>query len=110
MRQIDVRPSAMKVGFVRIAERLGRVKLNGRLLQRSPLSRVIELEVLVVGIRGKEALWSALLTTELSLEGIDLDALVKSARSQGGEVDELRLSAVAETFGRNLTREAYDVA
>ena len=110
MRQLDVESSRMKVGLVRMAERLGRLKLNGRLLQRSPLSRVVELEVLVVGIRGKEALWSALLTAGVSLQGIDLDALVDSARTQGREVDELRLSAVAGTLGRNLTREAYDVA
>ena len=106
MRQLNVESSRMKVGLVRMAERLGRLKLNGRLLQRSPLSRVVELEVLVVGIRGKEALWSALVTTGVSLQGIDLDALVNSARTQGREVDELRLSAVAGTFGRNLTREA----
>jgi hypothetical protein len=109
MRQLDVPPSVVRVGLVRVTERLARFKLNGRLFKRSRLSRIVELEVLVVGIRAKEALWSALLTTELSLQGIDLDALVKSARSQAGEVDELRLGAAAETFGRNLTREAYDV-
>ncbi len=110
MRQLDVRPSAVKVRLVRVAERLGRLKLNGKVFQRSPLSRIVELEVLVVGIRGKEALWSALLTAGHHLQGIDLDALVASARAQGNEVDELRLRAVAETFGPNPTREAYDVA
>lgn len=106
MRQLNVESSRIKVELVRMAERLGRLKLNGRLLQRSPLSRVVELEVLVVGIRGKEALWSALLAAGVGLEGVDLDALVNSARAQGREVDELRLSAAAGTFGRNLTREA----
>lgn len=110
MRRLAVRPSATKVGLVRIAERLGRLKLNGTVLQRSPLSRVVELEVLVVGIRGKEALWTALLTAGISLQGIDLDTLVESARTQARAVDELRLSAVAKTFGRSRTREAYDVA
>jgi hypothetical protein len=110
MRQLDVQPSAVKVGLVRIGERLGRLKPNGRLLQRSPLSSVVELEVLVVGIRGKEALWSALVRAGVSLQGIDLDALVSSARTQGGEVDELRLNAVAQIFGGNLTSEAYDAA
>src|SRR5687768_9749763 len=57
MRQLGVPPSGMKVGLVRMGERLGRLKLNGRLFKRSPLSRIVELEVLVVGIRGKEALW-----------------------------------------------------
>ena len=110
MRRLDVRPSATKVGLVRIAERLSRLKLNGTLLQRSPLSRVVELEVLVVGIRGKEALWTALLTAGLSFQGIDLDTLVESARTQARAVDELRLGTVAKTFGRSPTREAYDAA
>jgi hypothetical protein len=110
MRQLDVAPSAIKVGLVRIAERLGRLKLNGRLFKRSPLSRVIELEMLVVGVRGKEALWTALLTAGRSLQGIDLEALVESARKQAREVDEQRLSAVADAFGRRPTRQTYEVA
>jgi hypothetical protein len=100
MSQLDIESSATKVGLVRVAELLGRLKLNGHLFKHSPLSRVVELEVLVVGIRGKEALWTALLTTGLSFQGIDLDALVESARAQAREVDEQRLSAVASAFGQ----------
>jgi hypothetical protein len=107
MRQLDIRPSATKVGLVRVAERLGRLKLNGRLFKRSPLSRIVELEVLVVGIRGKEAMWTALLAGRLSLQGIDLAALVESATTQIREVDALRLGAVADTFSRRPdTRDA----
>jgi hypothetical protein len=62
------------------------------------LSRVVELEVLLVGIRGKEALWAALLSVRRSLDGIDLDALVASAQAQAREVEKLRLSAVASAF------------
>ena len=109
MRQLEVRPSAVKIGLVRAAGRLGRLKLNGKVFKRSPLSRVVELEVLVVGIRGKEALWAALLAADLNLEGIDLEALVKSARTQGRAVDELRLRAADRVFGTNLTREGYEI-
>jgi hypothetical protein len=98
MRKLEVQPSATKVALVRTAERLGRLKLNGRLVRRSPLSRVLELEVLVLGIRGKEALWTALRSADREVEGIELDALIESARTQRKEVDELRLSAAAETF------------
>ncbi len=99
MRQLDVAPSAIKVGLVRVAELLGRLKLNGRVFRRSPLSRVLELEMLVVGIRGKEALWMSLLASGLSIQGIELDALVESAKEQGRSVEEQRVSAVASTFG-----------
>lgn len=99
MRQLGVEPSTVKVGLVRAAELLGRLKLNGRLFTRSPLSPVIELEMLVVGIRGKEALWTSLLTSGRRFEGIDLGALVESARAQAQEVEERRLRAVANAFG-----------
>jgi hypothetical protein len=104
MRQLNVRPSPTKVGLVRMAERLGRLKLNGRLLKRSPLSRVIELEVLVVGIRGKEALWAALLRADRDIQGVDLGALIESAKTQSREVDQQRLRAVADAFGSRRVR------
>jgi len=98
MHQLGVSPSVMKVVFVTVAERVSRLKLNGRIFERSPLSRVVELETLVLGVRGKEALWTALRRAEVSLEGIDLDALSQSARAQGDELDEQRLSAAANAF------------
>jgi hypothetical protein len=110
MRTLGVPPSAMKVGFVRTAEWLGRLKLNGRLFKHSPLSRIVELETLVVGIRGKEALWTALRTAGANLQGIDLDALIESARRQAKEIDEQRLIAVADVFNRSRTQQAQEDA
>ena len=98
MRQLAVTPNALKVGTVRVAEFVGRLKLNGRLFERSPLSSVVELETLVVGVRGKEALWTALQRAGISLENVDLDALVESARAQGADLEALRLGAVARAF------------
>ena len=42
------------------AEKVGRLKRNGQLRGYSPLSRVLELEALSVGIAGKLALWETL--------------------------------------------------
>ena len=84
--------------MVRLLEPLGRLKLNGSLLKRSPLSKVIELETLVVGVRGKEALWSALQQAQVSLEDVNLDELVASARAQGTELETLRLRAANRAF------------
>jgi hypothetical protein len=100
MQQLAVSPSALKVGIVRVAELVGRLKLNGRIFERSPLSSVVELETLVVGVRGKEALWTALQRAGISLESVDLDALVESARAQGAELEALRLSAAARAFAQ----------
>jgi hypothetical protein len=104
MRQLDVPPSASKVALVRMAERLGRLKLNGRLFARSPLSRIVELETLLVGIRGKEALWTALRAADAIPQGVDLDALIESARTQAEQVDERRLGEIAKTFSRSRKR------
>jgi hypothetical protein len=98
MRQLDVDPSGMKVTVARVAERFGRLKLNGRLFKPSPLSKVIELETLLVGVRGKEALWTALQRAEVSVEGLDLNGLVESARAQADKLEALRLDAAAQTF------------
>ena len=70
-------------------------------LRGSPLSRVVERETLVVGVRGKEALWTALQRAGISLEDdVDLDVLIESARAQGAELEALRLSAVARAFAQ----------
>jgi hypothetical protein len=90
-----------------MAERLGRLKLNGRLFTRSPLSRIVELETLLVGIRGKEALWTALRAADATLQGVDLDALIESARTQAEQVDEHRLREAAKTFSRSSKRAQF---
>jgi hypothetical protein len=106
MRQLNVPSSASKVALIRMAERLGRLKLNGKLFTRSPLSRIVELEVLLVGIRGKEALWTALRAADANPQGVDLDALIESARTQAEQVDEQRLEEVAKTLSRSRERTA----
>lgn len=110
MHRLGVSPSPLKVGLVRIAERLSRLKLNGRLFRHSPLSNLVELETLVVGIRGKEALWTTLRTADVRIEGIDLDALVDSARAQGAEVEAQRLSAAAKVFAGATPAATHQVA
>jgi len=75
-------------------EKLGRLKLNGQLRGYSPLSRLLELETLSVGIAGKLALWQSLeQVPEIAqrLSGVDLDQLVERAQRQRAEVEEHRL-------------------
>jgi hypothetical protein len=47
----------VKPWFAVADERLGRLKLNGRLLAYSPLSRFEELDFLIMGIDGNKTLW-----------------------------------------------------
>ncbi len=46
-----------KEAAVVLAERLARLKLNGRLIGRSPLTPVLELEAMVLAIEGRSRLW-----------------------------------------------------
>lgn len=83
------------------AEKVGRLKLNGSLLERSPLSTVVELEGMKLGVEGKVAGWRTLRTVadrDGRLDAQRLDALLARARQQADVLEELRISAAAEVF------------
>ncbi len=99
MEQLEVKRNRPKVAGAWAAEKLGRLKLNGRLTGYSPLSRLVELEMLHIGITGKIQLWQALDETQSSkLSQFDLPGLVKRAESQRARVERLRLDAAREAF------------
>lgn len=76
------------------AERLGRLKLNGELFRYSPLSRLIELEGLALGVEGKASLWRSLkAAADPRLEGVDLDVLVTRAEAQRAGLERHRVEA-----------------
>jgi hypothetical protein len=102
MQALDVGVDRLKVLGGWGVEKLGRLKLNGSLLGYSPLSRLVELEGLALGVRGKLALWRSL--DELNLEQLELaDAdllmLIERAERQLDEIEVERLRAAAEAFG-----------
>jgi hypothetical protein len=99
--QLGFEESKAKEAVAWIGEKVGRLKLNGQLGGYSPLSRVLELEALSVGIEGKLALWQSLQSLPDiggRLSAIDLDHLAERAREQRAEVEKHRLSAVREAF------------
>jgi len=99
MERLEVKRNTAKVAGAWVAEKLGRLKLNGRLSGYSPLSRLIELEMLHIGITGKIQLWQALEETQgARLAQFDLPALVERAESQRAAVERLRLDAVREAL------------
>jgi hypothetical protein len=94
---IPVRQYKVVAGW--LAEKAGRAKPNGRLLSRSPLSSVVELEGLRLGVLGKAGLWRllrALADGEPRLAADDLDRLTDRAERQAAELEELRLAAAKE--------------
>ena len=80
------------------AEKAARLKLNGRLLSRSPLSSLEELEMLRLGVEGKAAGWRtlrALADTDSRLDRDRLDELMARARQQADLLEELRVQTAA---------------
>jgi hypothetical protein len=97
--RLGVRRDPVKPVLARLAERLGRLKPNGHLRGYSPLSRVLELEVLASGIGGKLQLWNSLEQTfGASLDGFDFHALAERADRQGQEVEDLHMAAAKRAF------------
>ncbi len=102
MELLEVKPSPIKDAAGWTAEKFGRLKPNNSLLSYSPLSRVVELEGLVIGVTGKLALWESLRTRrrrERSTE-IDFAALADRARDQRARLEDAARSA----RGRGLRR------
>ena len=94
MRELGVRFDPLKTYGAWAAEKLGRLKLNGQLTGYSPLSRVVELEGLYLGITGKQQMWVALQRTLAhELPGFEFAELRRRAERQAAEVEEHRLAA-----------------
>lgn len=103
MRRLGVRVDQVKVVLGWATEKVGRLKLNGQLTGYSPLSRVVELEGLLLGVRGKLALWTALERLPPSTRqtaAVDLERLADRATRQCEQIEEHRLRAVEEGLAR----------
>lgn len=84
------------------AEKAGRLKFNGHLLSRSPLSDLVELEGMLLGVQGKATGWRTL----LAVHGQELDAgrltdLLARAEAQAALLEEFRAATARQLFGRS---------
>ncbi|GAA1336790.1 hypothetical protein [Saccharothrix algeriensis] len=96
MERVGVRPSRLKTASAAVSERVGRLKLNGRLGGYSPLSRFVELEAVTMGIDGKKQLWNTvadLAGLRERLPDIDFDHLLERAERQRATLEPFRTRA-----------------
>jgi hypothetical protein len=99
MERLGVRRRRVKAAGAWTAEKLGRLKLNGQLTGYSPLSRLVELELLYIGITGKLRLWKALEHSLGDSRGeFAFLQLGKRAARQRETVEELHLAAASRAF------------
>lgn len=101
MRRLDVPIRQYKVAGGWALEKVGRLKLNGSVLSRSPLSSVVELEGLLMGVHGKLALWQtlrALADNEPRLDAVELDRLISRAEDQLKRLEDMRVQTSIEVL------------
>jgi len=90
MGRFGVDKSKLKIAGAAIGEKLGRMKPNEQLSGYSPLSRVLELEMLRSGVQGKLALWNSLLEVSDHDERLDAEQLQGLAESAEKQLESLR--------------------
>ncbi|MFE2376582.1 transaldolase [Streptomyces sp. NPDC059398] len=101
MSDLGVPTDRSKVALGWLAEKAGRLKPNGHLLSRSPLSDVLELESMLLGVKGKAACWHtlhALARTDTRLDREQLDTLLKRAEEQSAALERMRLDTARLVF------------
>jgi hypothetical protein len=108
MDELGVGRDQVKVVAAWVGEKAGRLKLNGHLTGYSPLSPLVELEALSLGIEGKRLMWVALAETLGDRIGVDrLATLTERAERQRAGVERHRLAAMRQVVAAD--RAALDV-
>lgn len=99
MHALEVKPDLLKPAIGWLGEKVGRFKPNGSLIGYSPLSRVVELEGLTLGVTGKLGLWLVLQgLDDARLAEVDLDGLIARARRQRDDLERHRARAAELSF------------
>jgi hypothetical protein len=101
MSTLGLRRDPVKLSAAWVGEKLGRLKLNGRLTSYSPLSRVEELEGLCLGTEGRLSLWRTLrrlARRDERLGRFDFAALITRAEHQRRTLERLRQQSADEAF------------
>jgi hypothetical protein len=100
MRAAGVTPDRLQGLALRVGERIGRLKPNGRLLGRSPLSDLIEIEGLLDAVRAKAAGWQALAQVPAPdwSETADTRLLYERALDQAARLTRIHQITSAQVF------------
>ncbi|MFC9815036.1 hypothetical protein ACFVJM_23495 [Streptomyces virginiae] len=109
MADLDVPVMRTMAALGRIAEKVGRLKMNGRVLSRSPLSDVLELEAMRLGVEGKAACWRSLRSLARTDPRIDvslIEELIVRAEQQIRALEAMRSACASQLFAREARGRA----
>ncbi len=101
MGQVEVPVRHYKVAAGWAGEKVGRLKLNGQIVGRAPLSALVEVEAMLLSVHGKAAAWRsvrAAADTDARLDVGKLDALLDRAEHQAEVLEQLRQDVAHELF------------
>jgi hypothetical protein len=100
MDELGVKADQLKIAAGWAAEKVGRLKPNAQLRGYSPLSPLVELEALALGITGKLAMWRALaeVADEVGLDPARMQELALRAESQRDDVERHRVQVAREAL------------
>ena len=101
MDTVGSQPDRLKMGAVWMAEKVGRLKLNGQVRGYSDLSRLVEIEGLCVGVEGKKSMWTSLKAVaenDSRLQSFDFSALEARAQRQRDGLEVHRRAAASTAF------------
>ena len=89
VRRLDLPMARHKQVMTGIAEALGRLKLNGRFARHSPMTPLLEVEVLRAAVVGKLGLWQTLadIAPALELDEERFERLREQTEAQVGLLD-----------------------
>jgi hypothetical protein len=102
MERLGMRPAKYKNVLAMAGERISRLKPNGRLFRGSPLSTVVELQSMQLGVTGKRCGWQDLRDLVDDVPALDahhLDELTRRADEQITRLAALRHTAVVRALG-----------
>ena len=94
MTALGIKVRGYKMFAAWAGEKAGRLKFNGHLLTRSPLSNLEEAEILRLGVEGKAAGWRTLRAVaerDSRLDAGQLDELLARAAGQSDALESLRV-------------------
>ena len=104
---VGAEPNPAKAALAWAGEKAGRLKPNNQLSGYSPLSRLVEVEGLTMGIEGKRLLFVVLSERDdPRLTAYDFVALAERAQRQRDELEPFRLAAAATAFAEDVPAPA----
>ena len=104
MSEVGVGASHLKAAGAWLAERVGRLKLNGQISGYSDLSRLVEIEAIGLALASKRDFWDSLSHVGFTeAGGLVTRSLARRAEQQLSELETHRREAAKQALGLRVT-------